>query len=35
VSLLAIFADYFLLWVQRRLTPKGLRLSPARAARAA
>jgi ABC-type proline/glycine betaine transport system permease subunit len=35
VSLLAIFADYFLLWVQRRLTPKGLRLAPARVARAA
>ena len=27
--LLAISADYFLLWVQHRLTPKGLRLSPA------
>jgi len=34
VSLLAIFADYFLLWVQHRLTPKGLRLSPAKIARA-
>jgi osmoprotectant transport system permease protein len=34
VSLLAIFADYFLLWVQRALTPKGLRISPARVARA-
>src|SRR5215203_1887516 len=34
VSLLAICADYFLLWVQHRLTPKGLRLSPARIARA-
>ena len=34
VSLLAIFADYFLLWVQYRLTPKGLRLSPAQIPRA-
>ena len=34
VSLLAICADYFLLWVQRLLTPKGLRLAPARVARA-
>ena len=32
VSLLAIFADYFLLWVQRLLTPKGLRLTPERIA---
>ena len=30
VSLLAIAADYGLLWVQHRLTPKGLRLSPAK-----
>lgn len=35
VSLLAIAADYFLLWVQHRLTPKGLRLAPARIPRAA
>ena len=28
VSLLAIVADYGLLWVQNRLTPKGLRLAP-------
>ena len=35
VSVLAIFADYFLLWVQRMLTPKGLRLVPAQVARAA
>ncbi len=28
VSLLAIAADYGLLWVQHRLTPKGLRVSP-------
>src|SRR5215211_9250445 len=34
VSLLAIFADFFLLWLQRRLTPKGLRLSPAQIPRA-
>ena len=34
VSLLAIFADYFLLWVQHLLTPKGLRLAPARVATA-
>ena len=34
VSLLAIFADYFQLWVQHRLTPKGLRLSPAQIPRA-
>ena len=34
VSLLAIAADYGLLWVQHRLTPKGLRLSPARIPRA-
>ena len=34
VSLLAIFADYLLLWFQYRLTPKGLRLAPARIARA-
>ncbi|MET0527910.1 MAG: ABC transporter permease [Microvirga sp.] len=34
VSLLAIFADYFLLWVQYRLTPKGLRLTPAQVPRA-
>jgi osmoprotectant transport system permease protein len=26
VSLLAIIADYFLLWLQNRLTPKGIRL---------
>ncbi len=26
VSLLAIIADYFLLWVQNRLTPKGVKL---------
>ncbi len=26
VSLLAIIADYFLLWVQNRLTPKGIKL---------
>jgi osmoprotectant transport system permease protein len=25
VSLLAIIADYFLLWVQNRMTPKGIR----------
>src|SRR5436189_775002 len=35
VSLLAICADYLLLWVQYRLTPKGLRLSPAQIPRAA
>ena len=35
VSLLAIFADYSLLWLQKKLTPKGLRLSPDRIARAA
>src|SRR3982750_4920771 len=35
VSLLAICAYYFLLWVQYRLTPKGLRLSPAQIPRAA
>jgi osmoprotectant transport system permease protein len=34
VSLLAIFADYFLLWLQHRLTPQGLRLPSARIARA-
>jgi osmoprotectant transport system permease protein len=26
VSLLAIIADYFLLWVQNRMTPKGIRV---------
>lgn len=35
VSLLAIAADYGLLWVQHRLTPKGLRLSPAQIPRPA
>lgn len=34
VSLLAIFADYSLLWLQHRLTPRGLRLTAARLARA-
>jgi osmoprotectant transport system permease protein len=34
VSLLAIAADYGLLWVQHRLTPKGLRLAPAQIPRA-
>lgn len=34
VSLLAIAADYGLLWVQHRLTPKGLRLSPVQIPRA-
>jgi len=33
-KLLAIAADYILLWVQHRLTPKGLRLSPAQIPRA-
>ena len=31
VSVLAICCDYFLLWVQRLLTPKGLRLVPLQA----
>lgn len=35
VSLLAIAADYGLLWVQHRLTPKGLRLAPSKIPRAA
>ncbi|HVF65959.1 MAG TPA: ABC transporter permease [Casimicrobiaceae bacterium] len=35
VSLLAIIADYGLLWVQNRLTPKGLRLAPEKIPRAA
>jgi len=34
VSLLAIFADYFLLWIQHQLTPKGLRISATPMARA-